>query len=107
MKRVDAIAKGKAKCLTDIFKRKSNRILRSVQQAIDFAEDKISETADKAEEILESFGSYAESTQTSCLQSRINAYCDAVAEADEWQKQLVRLQDLEKMLKEEVELDEA
>jgi len=106
MKRVDAIAKGKSKCLTDIFKRKSNRIMRAVQQAIDFAQDKIEELNDKAEELLESFGSYAESSQTTYLQGCINKYTDVIAEVEAWEKQLARLQDLEKKLKEEVKLDE-
>lgn len=106
MKRVNAISKGKSSFISDLIDRKAKRIMRQVEQAIDYAADKVEELKDIAEAILNSFGDYAEASQTSSLQSRINAYTDKVAEVEEWEAQLERLKALKAKLEEEVKIDE-
>ena len=106
MKKVNAIAKGKASCITDLLNRKANRIMRGVEQAIDFAADQIEDCKDAAEKVINSLGEVAESGMTSTLQSRINAYCDKMAQAEEWEAQLTRLKDLKKKLEEDVKIEE-
>ena len=106
MKRVNAIAKGKATCITDLLNRKANRIMRGVEQAIDFAADKIEDCKEAAESVINSLGEVADSGMTATLQSRINDYCNKIAQAEEWEAQLARLKDLKKKLEADVKVEE-
>lgn len=106
MKRVNAITKGKASCITDLIDRKAKRIMRAVEQAIDCASDKADSCKDAAEEIINSFGSVAGSDDTAALQAKINFYLDKVAEAEAWTDNVKRLKTLKEKLNSEVELSE-
>lgn len=106
MKRVNAITKGKASCITDIIDRKAKRIMRAVEQAIDYASDKIDSCNDAAEEIINSFGNYAGAEDTTALQGQINVYLDKVAEAERWTKNVDRLKTLKEILNTEVKIEE-
>ena len=106
MKRVNAITKGKASCITDLIDRKAKRIMRAVEQAIDCASDKVDSCKDSAEDIINSFGEYAGSDETMALQSRINTYLDKVAEAEGWADTVKRLKALKDKLNAEVEISE-
>lgn len=106
MKRVNAITKGKASCITELIDRKAKRIMRGVDQAIDFASDKIDECNDAAEEIINSFANCAGGDDSSKLQSRFNAYADKIAEAERWTKQVERLKGLKDKLNAEVEIED-
>lgn len=106
MKRVNAITKGKASCITDLIDRKAKRIMRAVEQAIDYASDKIDSCNDAAEEIINSFGNYAGAEDTTALQGQINVYLDKVAEAERWTKNVERLKALKAKLNAEVKIEE-
>lgn len=106
MKRVNAITKGKASCITELIDRKAKRIMRGVDQAIDCASDKIDECNDAAEEIINSFATCAGSDETAALNTRINAYLDKVAEAEKWAAQVERLKVLKDKLNAEVVLED-
>lgn len=106
MKRVNAITKGKASCITDLIDRKARRIMRAVEQAIDYASDKIDSCNDAAEEIINGFGSVAGSDDTAALQGKINAYLDKVSEAERWAKNVERLKALKDKLNAEVKIEE-
>lgn len=106
MKRVNAITKGKASCLTELLDRKAKRIMRAVEQSIDCASDKVDACNDAAEEIINSFGEAAGAEDTSKLQDKINAYIDKVAESERWAKNIERLKALKDKLNAEVEITE-
>lgn len=106
MKRVEAIAKGKASCITDLLNRKAKRIMRGVEQAIDYAADKIEEYSDQVEKVINTFGTVADSGMSDSLQSYINKYCDVVVAKEKWQDQLSRLKDLKAKLEEDVKIEE-
>ena len=106
MKRVNAITKGKASCITELLDRRAKRIMRSIEQAIDFASDKIDSCNDAAEEIIKSFGESAGCDDTCELKDKINAYLDKVDEANSWSVTVDRLQVLRNKLNEEVEITE-
>lgn len=106
MKRIDCIIKGKASKITDILSRKSKRIMRGVETAIDYAADKVEEYNDLQEKAIDQLGCAAESGMSDALQSRINCYLDMARNKEEWQNQLSRLKDLKAKLEEDVELAE-
>lgn len=106
MKRVEAIAKGKASCITDLLNRKAKRIMRGVEQAIDYAADKVEEYNDLIEKSINAFGEAAESGMSEALQCKINKYADLVGTKEGWEAQLVRLKDLKKTLEADVKVDE-
>lgn len=106
MKRVNAITKGKASCITDLIDRKARRIMRAVEQAIDCASDRVDSCNDAAEEIINGFGNVAGSEDTGALQGKINAYLDKVAEAESWARNVERLKALKDKLNTEVEITE-
>ena len=106
MKRVEAIAKGKASCITDLLNRKAKRIMRGVEQAIDYAADKVEEYNDLIEKAINAFGSAAESGMSDALQSKINKYTDYVSAKESWEAQLSRLKDLKKALEADVKVEE-
>lgn len=106
MKRVEAIAKGKASCITDLLNRKAKRIMRGVEQAIDYAADKVEEYNDLIEKAINAFGSVAESGMSDALQCKINKYTDLVGTKEGWEFQLARLKDLKKALEADVKVDE-
>ena len=98
MKRINAIIKGKAPKMTDTLSRKVSRILRNVDQAIDYAEDQIDIALEKAETLIDSLGLTADA-------NRINAYVEAVKTMDEWKNTLKTLKELKEKLNSEVEVD--
>lgn len=62
---------------TDAIKRKEERILRQIDQAIASAQDQADEALDQSEKIIDSLGSVSDSSDTCKLQDKLNAYCDA------------------------------
>ena len=106
MKLVYAITRGKASSITELLDRKAKRVLRSVDQAIAYAEDKIDECKEAADEIINTFGEVAGGDDTDALQGKFNEYTDKIAESEEWAKQVERLKTLKEKLNSEVELEE-
>jgi len=106
MKRVNAITKGKASCITELVDRKAKRIMRGVDQAIDFASDKIDELNDAAEELINSLGDVAGNTDTSALATRINRYADTLSAIEDWTNTVKRLKTLKEKLNADVKLED-
>ena len=106
MKLVYAITRGKASCITEILDRKAKRVMRSVDQAIAYAEDKIDECKEEADAIINTFGDVAGGDDSEALQAKFNAYTDKIAESEEWSKQAERLKLLKEKLNSEVTLEE-
>jgi len=106
MKRVEAIAKGKSSCITDLLNRKAKRIMRGVEQAIDYAADKVEEYKDSIESAINAFAGAADSGMSDALQRKINNYTDLVAAKEGWEAQLNRLTDLKAKLEEDVKVEE-
>ena len=105
MKRIDAISRCKG-IIAEVLNRKSARIMRQIDQAIDMAKDKAQECAESADEIMNSFGKYSESSQISALQGRINDYIDKVKEGKDWEETATILEGLTAKLQEDVEVVE-
>lgn len=80
--------------------------MRQVDQAIDMAKDKALECAESAEEVMNSFGKYSESSQTNALQGKINDYIDRMKEAEDWKTATAILEGLKTKLQEDVEVVE-
>lgn len=106
MKRVEAIAKGKSSCITDLLNRKAKRIMRGVEQAIDYAADKVEEYKDSIESAINAFAGASESGMSDKLQSYINRYTDLVAAKEGWEAQYKRLTELKAKLEEDVKVDD-
>ena len=106
MKRVDAIAMGKAQKTTESIERKSKRIMRAVEQAIDYSRDKIDATDDKLNTLMDSLGEVSTADGTSGLQTRINRYAEVLSEQEAWEEQLNRLLNLKENLLADVDIKE-
>jgi hypothetical protein len=106
MKRIDAVIKGKATQMTDTLTRKAARILRNVDQAIDWAEDQLEMQNERAEALINSLGTVADGSCTRECSDRINSYIDTVKMADEWKKSIAILNNLKEKLNAEVEVEE-
>ena len=107
MKRIDAIIKGKASCLTDLLGRKSARILRNVESAIAQAEDEIEALNEKADKVMSDLSKVAEASQTSGCATVLNQYVDFMKAAQAWQETLDILKGLKERLNEEVEVKDS
>lgn len=105
MKKIDVILKDKCSLISGLFQRKSARILRNVEQAIAFAEDKVDAFKEKKEEVLKSLAGVADADHTSECSDVINSYIDTVREIRQWQEAVEILNDLKAELLEEVELE--
>lgn len=105
MKRIDAITRCKG-ILAEVLNRKSARITRQVDQAIDMAKDKAQESEETADEIINSFGKYSDSSQTKELQGKINEYIDKQKEALDWEQAAKILEALKVKLQQDVEVVE-
>ena len=106
MKRVEAIAKGKSSCITDLLNRKAKRIMRGVETAIDYAADKVEEYKDSIEAAINAFAGASESGMSDKLQSYINRYTDLVSAKEGWEAQYKRLTELKAKLEEDVKVDD-
>lgn len=105
MKRIDAITRSKG-ILSEVLCRKGSRILRQIDQAIDMAKDSAQDEYETADEIMNSFGKYAEASQTDILASKLNNYKDHILEAEEWSRVADIFAALKGKLQEEVEVEE-
>ena len=105
MKRIDAITRCKG-VLTEMLNRKSSRVMRQVDQAIDAARDNAQAAREKADEIMDSFGCVAESSQTAQLCGKLNQYKDAIIDAKDWDEVADIFEELKKKLQEDVEVEE-
>lgn len=106
LKRIDAIIKGKASFLSGILNRKAARIMRNVESAIAYAEDKIDEITAKGDDILNSLAEVAECDMTQSCSNVINKYVDTVKYQEEWKRTLDILNNLKEKLNETVEVQE-
>ena len=106
MKRIDAIIKGKASCLTDFLGRKSARILRNIESAIAQSEDEIEALKEKADSTINALADVAEASQTSSCATVLNNYVDIIKDVHAWEETLEALHGLKERLNEEVELKE-
>lgn len=105
MKRIDAIVKGTGSLVSSLINRKASRVMRAVEQAIAFAEDKADYYNDAAEEQMNSFGNYAGAEQSEYLSESINAYLSKVKSGKEWSDAIVILKELKAKLNAEVKVD--
>lgn len=103
MKKVDAIVRRKATGTEDAMNRRAQRLMRNVENAIAFAEDKVDECEECAEKTLSSLGYQYDTTNTSNV---INNYIENVKELNAWKDSLEILKDLYKRLSEDVEVED-
>lgn len=103
MKKVDAIVRKKATGTEDAMNRKAQRLMRNVENAIAFAEDKVDECEEGAEKTLSCLGYQYDTTSTSNV---INNYIESVKELNAWKDSLKILKDLKERLSEEVEVED-
>lgn len=106
MKRIIAIIKGKAAEMSVVVNRKANRVIRNVEQGIDWAEDQAEVTKDVADSIMSSLGEVSDGTQTEQCSVRLNQYVEKMKEHKEWLDTIEILKDLKTKLTEEVEVTE-
>ena len=103
MKKVDAIVRKKGTGTEDAMNRKAQRLMRNVENAIAFTEDKVDECEEHAETVLSSLGFQYDTASTSNV---LNNYIENVKELKAWQDSLKILKDLKKILSEEVEVED-
>lgn len=107
MKRIDAIVKGAGSLVSNIINRKSQRILRGVEQAIAFAEDKVDYYTDSSEELINSLAEVSGADDSSALASRINKYVENMGARKDWEETVSTLKDLKAKLNAEVKVDKS
>lgn len=103
MKKVDAIVRRKATGTEDAMNRKAQRLMRNVENAIAFAEDKVDECEECTERVLSNLGLQYDAGSTSNV---INNYIERVKELNAWKDSLNILKGLKEKLSEEVEVED-
>lgn len=107
MKRIDAIVKGASSLVSTLISRKSQRIMRGVEQAIAFAEDKVDYYKDTSEDIINNLGDVSGAEDSAELSDRINSYVSAVKSSKDWLEVVEILKALKTSLNSEVKLEKA
>lgn len=106
MKRIDAIIKDKCSKLTNLFTRKSARIMRNVDSAIACAEDEIDAAKEHKEKVINSLATVADADKTAECSRVLNNYIEVAKQQKAWEETLAILKDLKKELNSEVTLEE-
>ena len=105
-KRINAITKNLGGVLAEVLDRKAARIKRGVEQAQADALDSAANCREEAMEIVNGLGEVAGAKDTPALQCNLNKYLEKVAEAEEWDAVVKRLEALKGILEEEVEIED-
>lgn len=106
MKRITAIIKGKVEAIPGVLDRKSNRIIRAVEQARDCALDSAESCKEEAEAIIDGLGEVAGQSDTEKLQEKLNEYANKLMEAEDWERMASKFDQLRLKLTEDVKLEE-
>lgn len=83
MKRINLIVRGLSSCIDSLLKVKEKRILRAIDSATDYCDEKIAECEESKMNIVESMGS-AETSDA--LSECINNYIEACEDIEKWNK---------------------
>lgn len=105
MKRVNAIVKVAGK-ITEIFTRKTERILRGVDAAIACAKDNADEAREAAYDCMNSLGEFSSKEDSEKLQNKLNEYASKMEEADRWEVYAKYYEQLKEKLNEDVEVEQ-
>jgi len=106
-KRINAITHNLGGVLAEVLDRKAARIKRGVEQAQADALDNAATCREEAMEIVNGLGEVSGAKDTPALQEHLNSYLAKIAEAEEWDAQVKRLEALKGILEEEVEVEDA
>lgn len=104
MKRIDAITRGKG-LISEVLNRRSARVMRQLDQAIDAAKDAAQDHRDAAELIINSFGEAADGSQTDMLCKKFNRYIDEMSDVEVAENTAKILTELKKKLNEDVKVE--
>ncbi len=104
MKRIDAITRGKG-IISEVLNRRSARVMRQLDQAIDAAKDAAQDHRDAADAVMNSLGESAEGSQTDALMRKFNKYIDEMGEVEAAENTAKILTELKKKLQEEVKVE--
>ena len=99
-KRINLIVKGKG-VIESLLKIREKKIMRAVESAADFAEEKQLDAEAAALKALEAMGEAADNSDE--LTACINNYCEALADKDAWKEKASQIAALKKALNEDVE----
>lgn len=99
IKRINLIAKGK-QVLSELFNIKVRRINRTISSAIDTAQEKI---ISSKEDVMAKVAKLGEAETDEQRQKALNNILEAMDTVTEWETRLSQLENLEKILNEEVE----
>lgn len=100
MKRINLIVKGKG-VIDSLLNIREKKILRAVESAADYAEEKQLDAEADALKAIEEMGKVADDSDR--LSVCINNYCDALTDKEEWKKKAEQIAALKVALNETVE----
>lgn len=103
MKRIDYIVKGVKEVLSGTFNFREKKVRRAIDEAIDNADEQAYDARRKAEEVINSIKDVADDKQKIVV--KLNQYIIYRQDADGYAKSKEYLEDVKKMLDEEVEVE--
>ena len=101
MKRITLIAKKVKNYVNDALRER--KINRAVEAAIDKAEMNALEAEDRAEQILDALAEVAD--DDAAINSKLNAFIEALNEAENWRNTKSKIEVFKQRLNEEVEVE--
>lgn len=101
MKRITLIAKKVKNYVNDTLRER--KINRAVEAAIDKAEMNALEAEDRAEQILDALAEVAD--DDAAINSKLNAFIEALNEAENWRNTKSKIEVFKQRLNEEVEVE--
>lgn len=105
-KKIVAILNGKGGLIEKLLDRREGRILRNIESAIAYGEDKMDALAEKKEKLLQSLVDVAGAEQTAACSEVLNNIIDTVKEYRGFEESVAILKDLQVELNTEVEVVE-
>ena len=103
MKRIDYIVKGVKGVLSETFNFREKKVRRAIDEAIDNADEQAYDARRKAEDVINSIKDVADDKQKIVV--KLNQYIIYRQDADGYAKSKEYLEDMKKMLDEEVEVE--
>ena len=105
MKRIDYIVQNKKGILKDDYQFREKKIRRTLEDAIDYADEKAYDSNRKAVEIINGLKDAADDKDA--ITNELNRYIDAKESAEGYLRSKKYLEEVKKLLEEEVNFEEA
>lgn len=103
MKRIDYIVRGVKGVLKDTFNFREKKVIRTVEDAIDYADEQTFEMERQAVEIINSIKDVADNKDK--IIEKLNQYIDVMEKVEGYKRSKAHLEKVQELFNEEIEIE--